>query len=122
MSQKKQANKDKSLEFWIRDAACSIRGAMVCMNRIIHDMEGEIEVDNTFKNPKFRDNRGKLRTFDRVVANPMWNRDWFTEGLRNEPQKQTEIDYESGLVVQKAEVAASKNNDSKTSSASSLTN
>jgi len=53
--------------------------AMACMNMIIHDMEGEIEIGDTFKNPKFRDQRGKLRTFDRVVANPMWNQDWFTE-------------------------------------------
>ena len=53
--------------------------AMACMNMIIHDMEGEIEIGDTFKNPKFRDPRGKLRTFDRVVANPMWNQDWFTE-------------------------------------------
>ena len=22
---------------------------------------------------------GKLRTFDRVVANPMWNQNWFAE-------------------------------------------
>ena len=53
--------------------------AMANMNMIIHDMEGEIEIGDTFKNPKFRDKRGKLRTFDRVVANPMWNQDWFTE-------------------------------------------
>jgi type I restriction enzyme M protein len=53
--------------------------AMACMNMIIHDMEGQIEIGDTFKNPKFRDTRGKLRTFDRVVANPMWNQDWFTE-------------------------------------------
>jgi len=52
--------------------------AMANMNMIIHDMEGEIEIGDTFKNPKFR-NKGKLRTFDRVVANPMWNQDWFTE-------------------------------------------
>jgi len=52
--------------------------AMANMNMIIHDMEGEIEIGDTFKNPKFR-TRGKLRTFDRVVANPMWNQDWFTE-------------------------------------------
>jgi len=52
--------------------------AMANMNMIIHDMEGEIEIGDTFKNPKFRKN-GKLRTFDRVVANPMWNQDWFTE-------------------------------------------
>ncbi len=52
--------------------------AMANMNMIIHDMEGEIEIGDTFKNPKFRKN-GRLRTFDRVVANPMWNQDWFTE-------------------------------------------
>lgn len=52
---------------------------MANMNMIIHDMEGQIEIGDTFKNPKFRDKRGKLRTFDRVVANPMWNQDWFTE-------------------------------------------
>ena len=52
--------------------------AMACMNMIIHDMEGIIEIGDTFKNPKFR-KKGKLRTFDRVVANPMWNQDWFTE-------------------------------------------
>jgi type I restriction enzyme M protein len=53
--------------------------AMANMNMIIHDMEGKIEIGDTFRNPKFRDKRGKLRTFDRVVANPMWNQDWFTE-------------------------------------------
>ncbi len=49
------------------------------MNMIIHDMEGQIEIGDTFKDPKFRNRQGKLRTFDRVVANPMWNQDWFTE-------------------------------------------
>ncbi|ASQ90255.1 DNA methyltransferase [Prosthecochloris sp. GSB1] len=53
--------------------------AMANMNMIIHDMEGQIEIGDTFKNPKFRDKQGKLRTFDRAVANPMWNQDWFTE-------------------------------------------
>ncbi len=53
--------------------------AMANMNMIIHDMEGQIEIGDTFKNPKFRNKAGKLRTFDRVVANPMWNQDWFTE-------------------------------------------
>jgi type I restriction enzyme M protein len=52
--------------------------AMANMNLIIHDFEGEIEIGDTFKNPKFRQ-AGKLRTFDRVVANPMWNQNWFTE-------------------------------------------
>lgn len=46
--------------------------AMSKMNMVIHDMEGEIEIGDTLKNPKFR-NRNKLCTFDRIVANPMWN-------------------------------------------------
>ena len=54
--------------------------AMANMNMIIHDMEGQIEIGDTFKNPKFRTQKsGKLRTFDRVVANPMWNQDSYTE-------------------------------------------
>lgn len=53
--------------------------AMANMNMIIHDMEGQIEIGDTFKNPKFRDKSGRLRRFDRVIANPMWNQDWFTE-------------------------------------------
>jgi len=52
--------------------------AMANMNMIIHDLEGVIEIGDTFKNPKFRAKEG-LQTFDRVVANPMWNQDWFTE-------------------------------------------
>lgn len=51
--------------------------AMAWMNMIIHDMEGRIEIGDTFRNPKFRVNNG-LQTFNRVVANPMWNQDWFT--------------------------------------------
>jgi type I restriction enzyme M protein len=46
--------------------------AMSKMNMVIHDMEGEIEIGDTLKNPKFR-NKSKLKTFDRIVANPMWN-------------------------------------------------
>jgi type I restriction enzyme M protein len=52
--------------------------AMANMNMIIHDLEGVIEIGDTFKNPKFRAKEG-LQTFDRVVANPMWNQDWFSE-------------------------------------------
>lgn len=52
--------------------------AMANMNMIIHDMEGKIEIGDTFRNPKFRQG-GHLQTFDRVVANPMWNQGWFTE-------------------------------------------
>ena len=50
--------------------------AMANMNMIIHDMEGQIEIGDTFRNPKFRENN-RLMTFDRVVANPMWNQTMF---------------------------------------------
>ncbi|MBM3435868.1 MAG: SAM-dependent DNA methyltransferase [Bacteroidetes bacterium] len=46
--------------------------AMSKMNMVIHDMEGEIEIGDTLKNPKFKAGY-KLQKFDRVVANPMWN-------------------------------------------------
>jgi type I restriction enzyme M protein len=46
--------------------------AMSKMNMVIHDMEGNIEIGDTLKTPKFRDGK-KLRLFDRVIANPMWN-------------------------------------------------
>jgi type I restriction enzyme M protein len=52
--------------------------AMANMNMIIHDMEGQIEIGDTFKNPKFRKSN-RLQTFNRVVINPMWNQDWWTE-------------------------------------------
>ena len=52
--------------------------AMANMNMIIHDMEGEIEIGDTFRNPKFRKGN-RLQTFDRVVANPMWNQTEFKE-------------------------------------------
>ena len=51
---------------------------MANMNMIIHDMEGEIEIGDTFRNPKFRQGN-RLQTFDRVVANPMWNQTEFKE-------------------------------------------
>jgi type I restriction enzyme M protein len=52
--------------------------AMANMNMIIHDMEGSIELGDTFKNPRFRKGN-HLQTFDRVVTNPMWNQDWWKE-------------------------------------------
>ncbi|HEY1949714.1 MAG TPA: class I SAM-dependent DNA methyltransferase [Bryobacteraceae bacterium] len=52
--------------------------AMANMNMIIHDMEGEIELGDTFRNPKLHRGR-RLQTFDRVVANPMWNQTEFKE-------------------------------------------
>jgi type I restriction enzyme M protein len=52
--------------------------AMANMNMIIHDMEGEIQIGDTFRKPKFKQGN-RLQTFDRVVANPMWNQSEFKE-------------------------------------------
>jgi type I restriction enzyme M protein len=52
--------------------------AMANMNMIIHDMEGEIQIGDAFRKPKFRQGN-RLRTFDRAVANPMWNQTEFKE-------------------------------------------
>ncbi len=52
--------------------------AMANMNMIIHDMEGEIQIGDTFRKPKFRQGN-RLQTFDRAVANPMWNQTEFKE-------------------------------------------
>jgi len=48
--------------------------AIARMNMVLHDMEGEIVRGNTMTNPKFLDG-ARLRRFDVVVANPMWNQD-----------------------------------------------
>lgn len=52
--------------------------AIARMNMVIHDMEGEIVRGNSMTNPKFRTPDGKLRGFDIVVANPMWNQPFDT--------------------------------------------
>ncbi len=50
--------------------------AMARMNMVIHDMEGEIAIGDTMRNPKHLDGSA-LRTFDLVTANPMWNQDGY---------------------------------------------
>lgn len=52
--------------------------AMANMNMIIHDMQGQIEIGDTFNSPKFKAGT-RLRTFDRVVTNPMWNQPGYDE-------------------------------------------
>lgn len=59
--------------------------AMSRMNMIVHDMEGEIAIGDTLRNPKFLDG-GNLRKFDIVVANPMWMQDGYNGGFyENDP-------------------------------------
>ena len=59
--------------------------AMARMNGIIHDMELELNRGDTMINPKFRTPEGKLKTFDIVVANPMWNQPFEQEIFANDP-------------------------------------
>lgn len=59
--------------------------AMARMNAVIHDMEADIRLGDTMRNPAFRDAAGRLMTFDLVTANPMWNQDFPIEVYENDP-------------------------------------
>jgi type I restriction enzyme M protein len=59
--------------------------AIACMNRIIHDMDGEILRGDSMRNPKFRDGDGRLRQFDIVVSNPMWNQPFDPSVFADDP-------------------------------------
>ena len=59
--------------------------AVAKMNAIIHDMEAEIQRGDTMINPKFRTAGSRIRTFDVVVANPMWNQPFDTEIFASDP-------------------------------------
>jgi type I restriction enzyme M protein len=59
--------------------------AIARMNMVLHDMEGEIVRGNAMTNPKFLED-GRLRRFDVVVTNPMWNQDNFEAAVyENDP-------------------------------------
>lgn len=59
--------------------------AMARMNAVIHDMEADIRLGDTMRQPAFRDPAGRLQTFDLVIANPMWNQNFPTELYENDP-------------------------------------
>ena len=59
--------------------------AIARMNMVIHDMEGEIVRGNSMTNPKFRDSDSRLKKFDIVVANPMWNQPFDPATYENDP-------------------------------------
>ena len=59
--------------------------AVARMNAIIHDMEAEIARGDTMINPKFRTTDSKIRAYDIVVANPMWNQLFDPEVFANDP-------------------------------------
>ena len=48
--------------------------AMAKMNAFLHDFIGaDIQIGDTFRNPRFAENNSSLKQFDNVLANPMWN-------------------------------------------------
>jgi type I restriction enzyme M protein len=59
--------------------------AMARMNSFIHDIEAEITLGDTMRNPRFLLEDGSLRRFDIVTANPMWNQTFPTEMYENDP-------------------------------------
>jgi type I restriction enzyme M protein len=64
--------------------------AIARMNMVLHDMTGEIVRGNTMTNPKFLDD-SRLKQFDIVVTNPMWNQDNFDpKNYENDPYERFE--------------------------------
>lgn len=59
--------------------------AVARMNAIIHDMDAKVQRGDTMINPKFRTADSKIRTFDIVVANPMWNQPFDPDLFANDP-------------------------------------
>lgn len=59
--------------------------AIAKMNAFLHDMDAEIALGDTMHGPKFLDSKGRLRRFDIVTANPMWNQDVELSTYENDP-------------------------------------
>jgi type I restriction enzyme M protein len=55
------------------------------MNAIIHDMSVELARGDTMINPKFKTADSKIRTYDVVVANPMWNQPFNPDVFADDP-------------------------------------
>ena len=59
--------------------------AVARMNAIIHDMDVELQRGDTMINPKFRTADGRVKSYDLVVANPMWNQGFAADTFANDP-------------------------------------
>lgn len=59
--------------------------AMARMNAFIHDMEADIRLGDTMRRPAFTDAEARLRRFDLVTANPMWNQGFALSVYQNDP-------------------------------------
>jgi type I restriction enzyme M protein len=58
--------------------------AMSRMNAFIHDMEADIALGDTMHRPAFTEGDGRLRHFDLVTANPMWNQKFTSATYEND--------------------------------------
>jgi len=58
--------------------------AMAKMNAFIHDMDADIRVGDTMRNPKFVED-SRVKQFDKVIANPMWNQKFPQDVFENDP-------------------------------------
>ncbi len=61
--------------------------AMARMNAFLHDMEAEIALGDTIHRPAFTEGDGRLRQFDLVTANPMWNQKFPAATYENDPHE-----------------------------------
>jgi len=61
--------------------------AMARMNAFLHDMEAEIALGDTMHRPAFTEGDGRLRQFDLVTANPMWNQKFTAATYENDPHE-----------------------------------
>jgi type I restriction enzyme M protein len=59
--------------------------AVAQMNAIIHDMNVEMARGDSMINPKFKTTDSKIRTFNIVVANPMWNQPFNPDIFADDP-------------------------------------
>ncbi|TAN04236.1 MAG: helix-turn-helix domain-containing protein [Rhodanobacteraceae bacterium] len=76
--------------------------AIACMNRIIHDMQGEVLRGDSMRNPKYREGNA-LKRFDLIVANPMWNQAFDPAIYDNDPFNRFEAT--GGITTGKADWA-----------------
>ncbi len=64
------------------------------MNAALHDIDAEIELGDSMRHPSFTDKTGKrLRTFDVVTANPMWNQKFDPAVYENDAEKYARFDW-----------------------------
>jgi type I restriction enzyme M protein len=59
--------------------------AMARMNAVIHDMEADIRLGDSMRQPAHKDPAGRLARFDLVTANPMWNQNFPSDLYENDP-------------------------------------